>query len=348
MRQIQKGRQDFSDIDNLDRATESFMKMQRKALAGYRPARQRYFRTVDLHKITRFAAVFAVLAVIIGTVVFAGIRFGKQNPGMIQPEPEPAPQITETSGQTQTEPDTTAAPPETDVTQSAAPIDTPATTASTTRSTTTSQITSADTESASRTSSSEASTSAASSATTQTTSRSTSTSSSTSTARQTTSSSSRQAATNAIAATSSTTRTTTTTTRTTTSRTTTSRTTTSRTTTTVTTTTTTAAKAIISITSASLNADDLKAYNGHAMQTVYVKVKNTGNAKLTGSSKIAVTCAGAGTIYHAGCQSGNVESGIVSSDETVYLKYNGSLEPGATDTIVLTIITEDPVWKCTY
>lgn len=336
MSQIPKGRQDFSDIDNLDRATESFMRGQRKALEGYRPPRRKYFRSFDFHKIARFAAVFAVLGVIIGTVVFAGMHFGNTGQDMRQPEPEP-PRITDTTAPLQTEAETTAPQSETEATQTASVSVSTSTTASAAQHTTSSESESAahDTTAPPESSSS---------------SRTTSTS--TSAAAEQHHGATAATASSTTRAASSTTRTTTTTTSTTarsSTRLTTRSTTVSTTTTTTTTTKTTpAAKAVISITRINVNADDLTVFNGNPMQTIRINVTNTGDAALSGIYELKIRCVDAGTIFHVGCQSGNVASGIVYSGEYIYLRYNKALAPGANDTITITAITEDPVWRCTF
>ncbi len=70
---------DFSDIDHLDRATEAFMKEQRKALGH---------RTVNLDAIAeqgKRALVFVVLGAVFVTALVAGIRFGISDDALRDP-----------------------------------------------------------------------------------------------------------------------------------------------------------------------------------------------------------------------------------------------------------------------
>ena len=320
-----KGKRDFSDIDNLERATESFMRGQRKALTGSH-AGSRAFHTLNLHKLTRFGAVIAVIAVIVGTVVFAGIRFGKQDQDFLKPEETTAASVT-----TQTDPPAETTLPEETVTTSASAIETDGTwnAAETTGSSATTTATSRTNKPAVVQIPPAAATEAPATAAPVTAPPVT-------------------AAQTATVHTNPTTARTTVTTRATTRptaavRTTTVTTTTVRTTTTVTT-TTEPKVAVITITK--LVVDGQTHYSGSCKENVHVTVKNTGNATLSGSYALSIRCVDAENIVHVGCTSGNVLSNITHTGEVMTLYYCGSLAPDAKDTIELTVLTQDPLLVC--
>ena len=344
-----KGKRDFSDIDNLERATESFMRGQRKALTGSH-AGSRAFHTLNLHKLTRFGAVFAVIAVIVGTVVFAGIRFGKQDQDFLKPAETTAASVT-----AQTDPPAETTLPEETVTteQPAQPIAT--LTSSRTQTTAATATTSASaietdgTWNAAETTGSSAATTATSrtnkpavvqippAAATEAPATAAPVTAPPVTAAQIT-----------TVHTNPTTARTTVTTRATTRptaavRTTTVTTTTVRTTTTVTT-TTEPKVAVITITK--LVVDGQTHYSGSCKENVHVTVKNTGNATLSGSYALSIRCVDAENIVHVGCTSGNVLSNITHTGEVMTLYYCGSLAPDAKDTIELTVLTQDPLLVC--
>ncbi len=348
-----KGKRDFSDIDNLERATESFMRGQRKALTGSH-AGSRAFHTLNLHKLSRFGAVFAVIAVIIGTVVFAGIRFGKQDQEFLKPA-----ETASTAETTQTDPPAETTLPEETVTEEAAEAQPIATVTSSRAQTSAAATTSASATETTGTGSSATTGTGTATSTTARTSAATSPVVQISPAAATQAPSTAApvtappvtAAQNVTAPTTAhttahiTARTTVTTRATTTVRTTTTVTTTVRTTTTVTT-TTEPKVAVIRITGCT--ADGHESYSGNCQQKLHIKVTNSGNAPLTGTKMLSITCGDEVNIIHVGCTSGNTSGSMSYSASKIDIRYSGSLAPGERDTIELTVISRNPIWSCTY
>ena len=81
-------RQDFSDIDNLDRATEAFLREQRKALEERKFVRAPRTAPLWIQSHWKKAAATAALVLVGGIAVFAGIRVSANGRALRQPEPE--------------------------------------------------------------------------------------------------------------------------------------------------------------------------------------------------------------------------------------------------------------------
>lgn len=77
---VPRSKFDFSDIDNLDRATESFMKQQRKSLGYSR------FNLDAIAEQGKRILVFVVLGAIFVTALVAGVRFSYNDDEMRAPE----------------------------------------------------------------------------------------------------------------------------------------------------------------------------------------------------------------------------------------------------------------------
>ena len=80
--------QDFSDIDNLDRATEAFLREQRKALEERRFVRAPRTAPLWIQSHWKQAIVTAALVLVGGIAVFAGVKLTANGRSMRAPEPE--------------------------------------------------------------------------------------------------------------------------------------------------------------------------------------------------------------------------------------------------------------------
>ena len=81
-------RQDFSDIDHLDRATEAFLREQRKALEERRYVRAPRTAPLWIQSHWKQAIVTAALVLVGGLAVFAGVKLAANGRAIRQPEPE--------------------------------------------------------------------------------------------------------------------------------------------------------------------------------------------------------------------------------------------------------------------
>ena len=79
-----KPKQDFSDIDHLDRATEVFLRDQRKAL-GVRHRKRTPRWLVWIRRNSTRLTVAAALVLVCGIALFAGVRFMNRGPDLRQP-----------------------------------------------------------------------------------------------------------------------------------------------------------------------------------------------------------------------------------------------------------------------
>ena len=96
MNQIPRFKQDFSDIDHLDRATESFMKGQRKAL-GKRPVRAPRTAPSWMQTHWKQFSVVAAMILVCGIALFAGIHFARSRAELRQPDSESVAEAQQTS-----------------------------------------------------------------------------------------------------------------------------------------------------------------------------------------------------------------------------------------------------------
>jgi len=102
MSDLPRNQQDFSDIDNLGRATESFMKVQRKALEQRRSVRAPRNHSTWFGAHIKQISVTAALVLVCGLAAFFGIRFAAGHDDIRQPEPETT--VSDTTVGTEAEP----------------------------------------------------------------------------------------------------------------------------------------------------------------------------------------------------------------------------------------------------
>ena len=358
MSELPRNQQDFSDIDNLGRATESFMKEQRKALEQRRSVRAPRNHTTWFGAHIKQISVTAALVLVCGLAAFFGIRFAAGHDDLRQPEPEttvsdttagteaePEPESTEPPAGSETERQMPAVTPNNTERQSASTTATRDTTADDGQNATTPSVSTRRTEPSAKQPSEQIPASTSVSTTpprsgsvqivTQPSSTASTSRTTTSTSRTTASTSRTTASTSRTTA--STSRTTASTSKTTAS---TSRTTASTSKTTVT--TTQPAQAKLDVLSVRVR-DGYTDSSGKYRQTVRVFLRNTGNAAFSGSKSLSIAVTGCSSIQHVGCTTGNARNISYSgSGITLTYAYSG-LAVNADDTVTLTVISDKPI-----
>ena len=357
MSDLPRNKQDFSDIDNLGRATESFMKVQRKALEQRRSVRAPRNHSTWFGAHIKQISVTAALVLVCGLAAFFGIRFAMRSDSIRQPEQTSS--AADTSAKTETK--QTEADSEPELTESAAASDAerqqPAVTPNNTERQSASSSTTATREATTKdeipaTTNTAASTRLTEAVSKQTQPLSTSYTAPTSAPRSSavTTSSSRTT-TASTTPTSRTTRSTTSstttkiTTRSTTSQTTTKLTTSKTTSSSTTvTTTTTAPQAQINVLSVRVKDGYRDSSTGKYHQTIRILLRNNGTGTFSGSMPLAVGVTGSvRVIQHVGCLSGNATNIIYSSNKITVTYSSRYVAPGGDDSITLSVITDEPI-----
>ncbi len=342
---IGRSKFDFSDIDNLDRATEAFMKEQRKALGH---------RTVNLDAIAeqgKRALVFVVLGAVFVTALVAGLRFGISDDALRDPNTSVSDSMVESgtnqttngSSNNQSKDDANGAATTAPEHEAQSSVTTDPTTYQDdpALSTTLPQLTDSDvvifTTTTTTTAHGEGVTTPVGTSTQKTTTqKSTTTSKSTATSKTTTKSS--------VTSTSTTLRSSTTTTTTTsTTRKTSTTTTTPKTTTTTTTTTTTAApKAEMAVTR--VRFVSCQSESGGTYRTVLqVYVQNNGNAAASGAT-VNITTSPISQCSYAGSTTDGWYAN--TSRGNAYVTTYDSIAPGESAVINVYLITNVPLLQC--
>lgn len=334
MRQGPVRKRDFSDIDNLDRATASFMQEQRKLLEKFKPARAPHHQGFDPKKIVAYSATGITLAVIVGICVFAGINFGTRSNGMQLPpessvsvsETKPAPAQTTTSAENSD----SAASSVTDLPASSSKpsVTMPTTTASTaaenespgTATTATTDRPASSQQSSKPSTSGSSQPSGGTSATKPTTPKQEVTQAP---PPQTTPPAATKPPiiTQAPVVTP------------------------PQQTTPPTQPPKQANLTVRDYTAADWSSCKIEKFSGMTEQTVTVHMSNTGNGDFSGKQQLSVKLSGAGKILHAACTTGQTSGSMTYSGDMLYFTFSGSVPAGTTVTVTMNIISAKPIWS---